>query len=701
MALTDGPGTRLEARWPVAAPRAFWRPSRWSLSPSRSTPSSRTRASRPAATPASPATHDRDADARPRSRKKKSTKKRKTYTVKAGDTPSGIAEKTGISLETLTSSTPTSTRRPSPGPEDQADRVRRTGARRRRGGAPRSAAPRPRRRREPPACPTRSARRARSSSRSRPASSPARAPADKRLLDRLDDEADDRAAHARGGEAQRHVHGRRLQRAAGRVQDRPAAGRADEGLRPDARPAAGVRQRRRGHARRGRVRLAQGVRARDEPPRARSSASSNTHFANPIGLDQEGNYSSRARPGDAGHACCATNPFFKKVVDSPVGHAQDRRPPAHVPQPQPARRPLPVRQRRQDRPHPRRRLRARRLGAAATASSSSAPSLGTPSEAARDSDTMDLFNWAFPRFQRIRAGDRGPADGHGADPLPPGRRAQARPGPHGAPDRPARPPRRGQDRRPRAGGRRRPDPPRPAARARRGHARAGSSSPPSPLVAEGAVPAAEIAQKTKSAAGRPWVLSASRSPHLSLRSCSHAAAPRPRGGLGEATRRMIVTVTLNTAIDKTLSVPNFRLGRRHRTVEQTTMPGGKGVNVARVLKTLGAPVIATGLAGGATGTRIVDQLTQLVRAQRLRPDRRGVAHEHGRDRPDDRRADRDQRARARRSRRARSSCSSTSCSTWPRARSCACSPARSRARWTPTSTRFLIRELRQARTSRP
>ena len=74
---------------------------------------------------------------------------------------------------------------------------------------------------------------------------------------------------------------------------------------------------------------------------------------------------------------------------------------------------------------------------------------------------------------------------------------------------------------------------------------------------------------------------------------------------------MIITVTLNTATDKTLAVPNFRLGRRHRTVEQTTMPGGKGVNVARVLKTLGQPVIATGLAGGATGTRIVEQLTQL------------------------------------------------------------------------------------------
>ena len=74
---------------------------------------------------------------------------------------------------------------------------------------------------------------------------------------------------------------------------------------------------------------------------------------------------------------------------------------------------------------------------------------------------------------------------------------------------------------------------------------------------------------------------------------------------------MIITVTLNTAIDKTLAVPNFQPGRRHRTVEQTTMPGGKGVNIARVLKTLGQPVIATGLAGGATGTRIVEQLTEM------------------------------------------------------------------------------------------
>jgi 1-phosphofructokinase/tagatose 6-phosphate kinase len=73
---------------------------------------------------------------------------------------------------------------------------------------------------------------------------------------------------------------------------------------------------------------------------------------------------------------------------------------------------------------------------------------------------------------------------------------------------------------------------------------------------------------------------------------------------------MIITVTLNAAIDKSLSVPNFQLGRRHRTVEQRTVAGGKGVTIARTLKTLGQPVIATGFAGGATGTHIVEQLTE-------------------------------------------------------------------------------------------
>jgi 1-phosphofructokinase family hexose kinase len=73
---------------------------------------------------------------------------------------------------------------------------------------------------------------------------------------------------------------------------------------------------------------------------------------------------------------------------------------------------------------------------------------------------------------------------------------------------------------------------------------------------------------------------------------------------------VILTVTLNAAIDRTVGVPNFRLGQRHRAVERRTVAGGKGVNVARALKLLGRPVIATGLTGGPTGTRIREQLTE-------------------------------------------------------------------------------------------
>jgi 1-phosphofructokinase family hexose kinase len=72
---------------------------------------------------------------------------------------------------------------------------------------------------------------------------------------------------------------------------------------------------------------------------------------------------------------------------------------------------------------------------------------------------------------------------------------------------------------------------------------------------------------------------------------------------------MIVTVTLNAAIDRTLTVPNFQLGQRHRASAGLTLAGGKGINVARALKQLGVPVVATGLAGGRTGTRVVEELT--------------------------------------------------------------------------------------------
>ncbi len=73
---------------------------------------------------------------------------------------------------------------------------------------------------------------------------------------------------------------------------------------------------------------------------------------------------------------------------------------------------------------------------------------------------------------------------------------------------------------------------------------------------------------------------------------------------------MILTVTLNAAIDRTVAVPNFRLGRRHRAVESRTVAGGKGINVARALSLLGRPVVATGFVGGPTGNRVLEELRQ-------------------------------------------------------------------------------------------
>jgi len=73
---------------------------------------------------------------------------------------------------------------------------------------------------------------------------------------------------------------------------------------------------------------------------------------------------------------------------------------------------------------------------------------------------------------------------------------------------------------------------------------------------------------------------------------------------------VIITVTPNAAVDKTLTVPNFRTGFRHRASESLTLPGGKGVNIARALKTLGEPTIVTGLVGGRAGQQIVEGLTR-------------------------------------------------------------------------------------------
>lgn len=69
---------------------------------------------------------------------------------------------------------------------------------------------------------------------------------------------------------------------------------------------------------------------------------------------------------------------------------------------------------------------------------------------------------------------------------------------------------------------------------------------------------------------------------------------------------MILTVTPNAAVDKTYRVEGFQLDRVHRPSRSLTAAGGKGVNVARVYRTLGGAAVATGYLGGLNG-RIVSR----------------------------------------------------------------------------------------------
>ncbi|CAL9460044.1 Tagatose-6-phosphate kinase [Streptomyces sp. enrichment culture] len=71
---------------------------------------------------------------------------------------------------------------------------------------------------------------------------------------------------------------------------------------------------------------------------------------------------------------------------------------------------------------------------------------------------------------------------------------------------------------------------------------------------------------------------------------------------------MILTVTLNTALDVTYRVRGLRPHASHRVREVTERPGGKGLNVARVLAALGHEVTVTGFAGGATGREVRERL---------------------------------------------------------------------------------------------
>ncbi|OKI10074.1 1-phosphofructokinase [Streptomyces sp. CB02923] len=73
---------------------------------------------------------------------------------------------------------------------------------------------------------------------------------------------------------------------------------------------------------------------------------------------------------------------------------------------------------------------------------------------------------------------------------------------------------------------------------------------------------------------------------------------------------MILTVTLNAALDITYRVPRLQPHSTNRVTEVSERPGGKGLNVARVLTALGHEAVATGFAGGGSGDALRSLLAQ-------------------------------------------------------------------------------------------
>lgn len=74
---------------------------------------------------------------------------------------------------------------------------------------------------------------------------------------------------------------------------------------------------------------------------------------------------------------------------------------------------------------------------------------------------------------------------------------------------------------------------------------------------------------------------------------------------------MIVTVTLNPAVDKTLIIPEFTINAVNRVSQVQLDPGGKGINVSKSVHALNGDTICLGILGGSTGSYILSALEEL------------------------------------------------------------------------------------------
>lgn len=72
----------------------------------------------------------------------------------------------------------------------------------------------------------------------------------------------------------------------------------------------------------------------------------------------------------------------------------------------------------------------------------------------------------------------------------------------------------------------------------------------------------------------------------------------------------VLTIALNPSVDKTQIVDGFHVGRIHRVERTLTVAGGKANNAARVLRSLGHAVKATGFIAGPSGDWIAQNLAQ-------------------------------------------------------------------------------------------